>query len=192
MKRLCGVMLCLVMWSGLAFAGPFGLSMGMSLEEVEEACGGRRPRRIGDDRYMIEPAKRHSMLKRYAVWIDDEHGLYYIRAASHDIATSGYGTKIQSAFSSLESSLAKSYGKPTDRIDEIDPSSIWKDERYWMMALSAGARRLASVWQNGDLPDGLVGVALWAHAEDGSKGYILLEYAFENAALVKSAEDDVL
>ena len=38
MKRLFGTLVCLVMWN-VCFAGPFGLSMGMTLEEVTEACG---------------------------------------------------------------------------------------------------------------------------------------------------------
>lgn len=190
MKKLFGTLVCLVMWS-VCFAGPFGLSMGMTLEEVTEACGGKRPQLVDDDFYLIEPKKRHSMLETYGVYIDEEHGLYYIRAISRDISTSGYGTEIQSAFSSLESSLSKSYGKPTGRIDEVDPASFWDDEQYWMMALSQGARTLAAGWED-NLPDALSGVALGAQAEYTWKGYIVLEYKFENHELVESAEDEVL
>ena len=75
MKRLFGTLVCLVMWN-VCFAGPFGLSMGMTLEEVTEACGGREPVRLeNDDRYLIVPEKRHSMFEHYAVRIDDAQGL---------------------------------------------------------------------------------------------------------------------
>lgn len=190
MKRLFGTLVCLVRWN-VCFAGPFGLSMGMTLEEVTEACGGKRPQLIDDDVYLIEPQKRHSMLETYGVYINEEHGLYCIRAFTHDISTSGYGTEIQSAFSALESSLSKSYRKPTKRIDEVAPDSYWTDEKYWMRALSQGARTLAAGWE-GNLPDNLSGVYLGAQAEYDSEGFIVLHYEFENHELVESAEDEVL
>ncbi len=190
MKKLFGTLVCLVMWS-VCFAGPFGLSIGMTLEEVTEACGGKSPRLIDDGQYLIEPEKRHSMFEHYVVWIDDAQGLHCIRAWTRDISTSGYGTEIQSAFSTLETSLSKSYEKPTKRIDEVDPASYWIDEKYWMRALSQGARTLAAGWED-NLSDGLSGVYLWVHAESESKGVIILEYNFENHELVESAEDEVL
>lgn len=191
MKRLFGTLVCLVMWN-VCFAGPFGLSIGMTLEEVTEACGGREPVRLeNDDRYLIEPEKRHSMFEHYAARIDDAQGLYYIWAISRDIFTSGYGAEIRSAFSALESSLSKSYGKPTKRIDEVAPDSYWTDEKYWMRALSQGARTLAAGWED-NLPNGLSGVYLGAQAEYDSEGFIVLYYEFENHELVESAEDEVL
>lgn len=77
---------------GTLYAGPFGLSNGMSLEEVTEACDGQMPRRVeNDDRYLIMPSKSHSTFKTYLAWISDDFGLYYIRAISDDISTNKCG-----------------------------------------------------------------------------------------------------
>lgn len=55
------------------FAGPFGLSMGMNISQITEACGGNRPERIeNDDRYFILPEKKHSTFVKYIAWIDNE------------------------------------------------------------------------------------------------------------------------
>lgn len=73
MKKGIVVLVALFTFFSSLYAGPFGLSKGMSFEEVTEACNGKRPQRIeNDDRYLIEPAKSHSTFKTYLAWISDE------------------------------------------------------------------------------------------------------------------------
>lgn len=48
-------------------AGPFGLEMGMSLQQVKNACGGTEARLIDDDRYYVEPLQKHSAFEGYII-----------------------------------------------------------------------------------------------------------------------------
>ena len=41
----------------VGFAGPFGLEMGMTLEEIKEKCGWSNVVHISDDMYDIKPPK---------------------------------------------------------------------------------------------------------------------------------------
>ena len=118
MKRK--ILFVLILLCGIfVYAGPFGLSMGMTYDEVQEACGGRAPQRIeNDDRYYIVPEKSHSMFKIYIAWISDEYGLYYIRAVSDEIYTNQYGEEIKNDFYSFKNRIENIYGKP-EIIDKI-------------------------------------------------------------------------
>lgn len=61
-----------------AFAGPFGLSMGMSLEEIVAECTDE-PKYIADDRYLIQPTKSHPLFENYIAWVSETNGLYYYK-----------------------------------------------------------------------------------------------------------------
>jgi len=88
MKKISLALAISFLFCAVIFSAPFGLSMEMTLKEVEDACDGERPERLSDDdRYFIKPAKSHSRFKTYIAWIDDEYGLYSIRGISDDIAT---------------------------------------------------------------------------------------------------------
>ena len=52
MKKFC-ILFILFFIPVTIFAGPFGLKMGMSLEELTEACT-EEPEYIADDRYYIQ------------------------------------------------------------------------------------------------------------------------------------------
>ena len=81
MKKIAVLILGLLLFSSFLYAGPFGLSNGMTLEEVTEACNGEIPKRIAqDDRYFIVPSKSHSTFTTYIAWISEDYGLYHIRA----------------------------------------------------------------------------------------------------------------
>ena len=88
---ICGL-LSVFFLSGLC-AGPFGLSMGMNLDEIRDACGGVRPQKAAevsgldfdDDEYVVYPEKTHSAFERYFVRVDEEAGLYEIGAESSAI-----------------------------------------------------------------------------------------------------------
>ena len=67
MKKLISIFTLLFVYSLSVFAGPFGLDMGMTLEDVTKACGGNEPEYISDDRYYIQPIKSHPLFEGYVV-----------------------------------------------------------------------------------------------------------------------------
>ncbi len=199
MKKLVLLAVIILVVTNSAFAGPFGLEMGMSFDDITKACGGIRPERLeNDDRYLVSPTKSHPDFEHYLVWVDDAKGLYRIRAISKEINTSKYGTELKSFFHEMNERLSKTYGKP-QIYDEVKKGAldIYKKDEWWMMALSDGSRILESVWERGSgtvkMSKDLDYVDLYADTTKYSfdKGYLGLEYGFINREEIKKSQDDV-
>lgn len=197
MKKRLFVIFALCTMLNALYAGPFGLSKGMTFEEVTEACNGKRPIRLeNDDRYLIEPAKTHSTFKTYCAWISEDYGLYYIRAVSDEIMTNDYGTELKKAFYSFEPRIEKIYGTGHVFDDITDKDSVWTDDKYWFKSLSQGARELYAEWspKKGEkvLKDDLSYIRLWVTESGYKSGILLLDYEFINHEQAEEKEDDVL
>lgn len=181
------------------FAGPFGLSMGMNISQITEACGGNRPERIeNDDRYFILPEKKHSTFVKYIAWIDNEHGLYRIRGISDTVSTDKYGREIQNMFYNFKERVETIYGTPelTDKL--LDKSSLYMGDDEWSYALREGARELSAVWSTKitgkKLKDDISYVDLFVtpYVKIGYTFILIIDYEFENTTKVEENEDSVL
>lgn len=176
-------------------SGTFGFDIGMTYEEVKEACGGSEPEHIADNRYIVKPKKAHPLFEKYVVWISDSVGLYYIKGISRDISTTSYGTELKNKFTDLIVSLEKKYGKFIIT-DTIKPDYYLKDNQYWMSALRDGARTYKADWNatkdNYKDYNGIMSISVGAQAEYSTSGYIWIEYAFLNAPEAYQEKDDVL
>lgn len=197
MKKIAVLILGLLFFSSFLYAGPFGLSNGMTLEEVTEACNGEIPKRIAqDDRYFIIPSKSHSTFTTYIAWISEDYGLYHIRAISDKIHTNNYGKELQNAFYSFEPRIENTYGKGSIFDGITDSNTIWDQDKYWFKALSDGARDLYAEWypKQGQkvIKDDLTYIRLWVSNADYDNGILLLDYEFVNHKQVEAQEDDVL
>ena len=179
-----------------AFAGPFGLRMGMSLDEITDVCNGVEPVFIEKDFYSFTPVKTHPLFKYYYIHVDPAEGLYCIRVLTDDIKPNEYGTELKDSFAEIKNRIEKVYGKPRI-VDEIDPNSYYKDDNEWFRALAQGARRYFAVWETSNknkLKDDLelVGIMAKTYGPDYSPvGYIALEYYFLNTESVEDSQDDV-
>ena len=175
-------------------AAPFGLKMGMTLNEIAEVCDGIEPQHIENDCYYISPTKKHPLFKHYVAFVSEKKGLYCLRAVSDDIKTNDYGTEIKNAFSEIKERISKTYGK-SRFIDEIASDSIWKDDKYWLSALSDGARTYAAIWKSNSttqLKDDLEEVSIYASAQRFPQiGWVILEYDFLNKKSVEDEQDNV-
>ena len=193
MKKLF-LLLILLSAPILLFSAPFGLSMGMTLDDLTEACDGAEPKHMGDDCYYVFPVKKHPLFKRYVAFVDSDKGLYLIRAVSDDISTNRYGTEIQNAFSEIKERVSKTYGRPRI-IDEIESDSLYTDDRDWVRSLEDGSRMYAAIWESSaknELKDDLTEVSIYASAKNYPQtGWIILEYKFNNMQAVQDAQDDV-
>ncbi len=193
MKKLF-LLLILLAIPVLLFSAPFGFSMGMTLDDLTQACDGVEPEHMEDDCYYVFPVKKHPLFKHYVAFIDDDKGLYCIKAVSDEISANDYGTEIQNAFSEIKERISKTYGRPR-MIDEIAEDSLWKDDKYWVYSLAAGARTYAAFWKSSaknELKDDLTAVSIYVSAEKYPQtGWIILEYDFNNMQSVQDAQDDV-
>lgn len=196
MKKIIFPILMLTFIASTTFAGPFGLSKGMSVEEISKLSEkGYEPTSItNDDRYVFIPKKKHELFKVYIAFIDKEKGLYGIRAVTDDIKTTSYGTELKIVFSDIVERLSKIYGLP-EIADEINSDSLYKEDSDWMYSLENGARKLIAAWlkedTNTNLPEEIESIAIYAIAKFGVGG-IVIEYEFSNSAEVQEKQDDVL
>ncbi len=196
MKKIIFPILMFTFIVSTAFAGPFGLSKGMSVGEISKLSekGYEPASPDNNDRYLFVPKKKHELFKIYIAFIDEEKGLYAIKAVSDEIKTNDYGTELKNVFSDMTDRLSKIYGTPKI-IDELSSDYSFKDDRYWMFSLQQGARTLAAAWIKGEkgtnLPEELDNVAITVKA-DHRDGYLIIEYYFSNSAEVQEKQDDVL
>ena len=180
--------------STFIYAAPFGLKMGMTIEEIAEQCE-EDPSFVKDDIYLIKPIKKHPLFSYYAVYVSEKTGLYQIRVISDSVTCNNYGTEIQNSFNSIKDRIAKTYGKPRI-INKVDPTSIWKDDKYWFQALKDGARQLSAIWgEKTELADNLISVALDCVADNDIYHYedahLVLYYYFTNSTSVEDEQDSV-
>ena len=189
MKKLfLALFLCII--STFVYAAPFGLKMGMTIEEIAEQCE-NEPTHIKDDIYLVQPIKSHPVFSHYAVYVNEKTGLYQIRAISDSITTNKYGTELQNTFNNVKDRIAKTYGKPKI-IDTLDSESIFKGNEYWFYTLKEGSRQLSAIWgEKSKLADNLVTVALDCAAESYDKGQLILYYYFNNTNSVEDEQDEV-
>ena len=201
MKKLISIFTLLFICTLCIFAGPFGLDMGMTLDEVAQACGGIEPEYISDDRYYIQPVKSHPLFEGYVVWVGETEGLYYIKGISHEILTNDYGTEVKQEFAKLVSPLERKYGN-FEIIDEIVSDDVLpyklKQDR-WMLTIAEGSRICEAHWvtdeDNFEKFNGLMTISVGVKTEATyitSKAYIWIEYGFANAVDGFDNLDDVL
>lgn len=176
------------------FAGPFGIEMGMTLEETQIATSGKI-KYDKEDRYTIIPPKPHKSFETYLVRISAQYGVYLIKAIGADISTSRYGEAVVTEFSKIEESLKRAYGN-FSKLDFLKSGSYWDEPEDFMMGLLRKERVLTSYWEasyDSNLPDNISDIILVAHALSADKGYINLEYYsnnYDKAISEKEGEED--
>lgn len=196
MKKKLLITILISILSISIFASPFELAMGMTLQEITEACNGNEPHKVEEEVYLIQPAKAHPLFDYYAVYVNEKVGLYQIRALSSPINSNKYGEEIQNAFLELKDRISKTYGKP-EIIDTVDKniSSTYKKNDYWFYALREGSRKLYALWgKNKTLDDNIDTIVLDCSVTNGfyeGEGQLILYYYFKNYSSVEDEQDSV-
>jgi hypothetical protein len=174
--------------------GPFGLRMGMTLEDI-----GEESEVLGQGVYKFKTlAKGHPAFKSYIVTVTPRFGLSWIKGMGNNIQTNGFGHQLISEFNSMEMRLTAVYGIGK-RSDYLLDGSTWDEAQYWMSAVKYKERTLMTIWseENGlSLGNDLTMIGLLAYAIDSETGFLTLEYYFRNndaaEAEIAEAEDEVL
>ena len=189
MKKIISAILILTFTFSVAFAGPFGLSKGMSVAAISKLCKkGFGPERISDDdKYFFIPQKQHDLFKAYIAYVDEKKGLYRINAISDGIESSVYGLELKIAFNVLVHLLSKTYGTPK-KTDKIKENYKFKEGKYWFRSLKDGARELSATWRRGakgtTLPQELDKISVYLSA-NFLYGLINIDYHFSNSAEIE-------
>ena len=167
-------------------AGPFGLEMGMTLEQlkkqftVEEMSPG-----VYKTSSVPNP---HPDLVFYRLAITPEHGLCKIMTGTGAVTTSAYGSELRGRYNSFKSALTAKYGEGAE-LDFLRSGSIWQEPRYWMMGLLKKERKLITFWAEKNKPtiDNLKSVMVEANAVNVETGFVTVGYEFENAGACLAA-----
>ncbi len=164
-------------WVAHQYSGPFGLEMGMKINEIDKNAN-----KIAEGRYKVSVTKPHTAFDLYVVFVSPTKGLYMIRAIKKNIPTNVFGNSLKSKYNSIEEKLNNAYGK-SKRYDFIQSGSLWSENQYWMMGLLKGDRSLATVWSEktvSKFSNNITGVLLKAKALNQNTGALILEYEFSN------------
>jgi len=189
MKKITVVFLMIVFSFSVAFAGPFGLSKGMSVEQISKLSEkGFEPERVSDDdRYFFIPKNKIDLFKAYVAYVDEKKGLYRINAISEGINTSAYGIELINLFNLMVKSLSKTYGTP-EITDTVKEDYEFKEGRYWFRSLQDEARELSATWKRGEkgttLPKELDSISMYVSA-NFLYGLINIDYYFSNSAEIQ-------
>lgn len=158
--------------------GPFGLAMGMKVENF-----GDQIEKVKEGLYKTtNPPIKHPSFEFYALKISKEQGLCWVKGIGKDIPTSSNGSDVRVEFNEMEKKLDQKYGKG-ERTDFLTSGSLWNESRDWMMGLLKKDRYLMKGWSKksgAKLPESINEVALMANASNSETGYLSVEYVFEN------------
>jgi len=162
-------------------AGPFGLDMGMTLQQVKKVSS-IKPSKGSFIYYSAKLPKNHISFEKYVLYITPKNGLCKISAIGKDVTTSVYGNQLISEYEQIEKTLTSKYGKSDHKFDYLNNGSIWNNDNEWTMALKLKERMLQTPWAgiSTSLPDSLKSVVLEAFASDANTGYFTVDYEFEN------------
>ncbi len=164
-----------------AWAGPFGLEAGQSLDSL------RAQLRPTADPLVYElpaPPLTHPKFTRHTLGFAPASGLATITAASAPIACDGAGTEVKALYTFVEDQLREKYGAPTRTLDELASGSVWRQPTEWMVALAREERYLLLSWsaaKEAQLPPRLASIELTVQALNPTTALVKLTYRFDNA-----------
>mgnify|MGYP007130620638 CR=1 FL=1 len=194
MKRLFLAVLFII-GATFTYAAPFGLKMGMTIDEIADACNGIAPKYYERDIYFITPSKKHPLFETYGTFIDAKYGLYKIRCVSAEITTGDDGAELKRYFENALKTISKQYGTP-DIIERPNSDAIDND---WFQKLRNGKISYKALWTNSEKIKNLNldKIELKIISDDrnysliNNIGAIVLNYDFQNATSAEDEQDSV-
>ena len=147
---------------------PFGLRMGMNLNEVSDVCHNIIHFTVGEGPYLyyLTPKNNSSLFKDYYVRIHPDMGLYFISAAGSVIYSDSIGTEINSAFSEFVLNISAIYGH-YEIISYVDSRNNVSRNIYY------------AIWdreRGSNIPDDMSKIKVEINSYTSRMGVITIEY----------------
>lgn len=178
MRRLMAIGVCMIMYLALLHAGPFGMEMGESLEQLEKKGLHLTPLDDSPGFFFAIPSQPFPEFDTIVIGLDPEEGLYWIKAFSKSIADSGDGIQTKKKFGEFQQSLSLAYGAGTFTDYPIE-GTMWDKPENWMFSIALHERYYLVLWestQGKPLRNNLGSLALIAQGSLDNTGYLVLEY----------------
>ena len=158
MKKLVLLVVSFLM-ANILFADPFGLKMGMTLDEIKAKCGGKEAEyECNGFVYKIEPIKKDGTFIKYSAFVNENLGLFGVSVATELVSTE----RCEKVLNNVLSALKDYYGEPSEskklscewlvsecetlkkeKLSEISVVVQYGDHGYGMLALGY-------IFENGD------------------------------------------
>ncbi|HKM07178.1 MAG TPA: hypothetical protein VJ869_09320 [Sphaerochaeta sp.] len=177
--------------SGL-FAGPFGIEMGWTVEDLKNngITFTTRKKTQNITTYDVFPKTTHPSFESYSVAIDDVKGVYKINIFGNDIETSIYGIALKEEYEKIKNQISITYGTPKS-YDYLRSGSIWDEPNEWMKSLEKEERVLHSFWY--PVPkETIESIFLEAIALGSDSGYLFLSYQSNDIDEILARRDSAL
>ena len=123
MKKLVLLVVSFLM-ANILFADPFGLEMGMTLEEIKKKCGSSNVECIDGDGYKIKPPKPSFYFDHlYGAFVDDTFGLYALSGVTKPTSYS----YCLALLNTIAERIEAHYGKAQEerKLKDITPTPIF-------------------------------------------------------------------
>lgn len=161
--------------------GPFGVAQGARLTDFKDPT----PIEGAPGYYKIPQVPQpYPGMEMYSIQATNEHGVCMVKALGANMSSDSFGSNLKSAADKLHDDVEERYGK-SKKLDFLMPGSIWSDPQDWMMSLFKGERHYAYLWEKPANADEKIwrhvkAVMVQAAAIDNQKGYVAIEYDFDN------------
>lgn len=171
-----------LVFSMAAWAGPFGLEMGMNKAQVENVVGklfqpDGMPSSLNST-FISESFPGHPDFKVYVFVIDPELGLAKIFLRSDEIKSDDYGTQIKRSFNIVSDQLKSKYGKDLFREFNHNNNRLFTRPDQWSMTLYLKDRVLLNAWK--PKTDNIDLLVLEAESNRPGSARLNLSYEFSN------------
>jgi hypothetical protein len=190
--------------------GPFGLKMGMTLEEVTEALKEQAPKGLEKDStfehgYRCKPKYLPFDMEIMRVRIHPKHGLFFLAVGTDILEIYGTGDPLTKISAKISDTLFKKYGQPSIAVDALKPGTKWNKPTDWTMSVLTGDRILAMKWfaplpkeERGALTvfsealvkDNILLVAVETMVFNDHQGGAMVIYHFDNEKIILKEEEE--
>ena len=166
------------------YDGPFGLAMGISINELSGTIASAKALETNPNIYTITPPKPAPGFDRYYVVATKEDGLCKINAISEVNVVNDTGDQLKSRVNEIAEMVELKYGKSHKKYDFARQDVYRRNPQFFMMALKEDAVTYGFDWvtqaNKATLPNDLEEINVFANASEMSKGWVSLEYVFNN------------
>jgi hypothetical protein len=189
MKRIswASAITLLTLTSASSFAdGPFGVNMGTPVENYK-AC---QPKDTAGYYRCSTLPRTHEDIEYYIIESWPATGVCFVKGMGNTISIDVYGTTLRAKVDEIAAQMSETYGR-ADKNDFLGVGSIWKDPRDWSMAILKNERYYSYNWSNktgASLKDGIAKIYVGARGLTTDKGYVVVEFYFQNEPNCNNAE----
>lgn len=165
----------LIFFSSNSVAGAFGLEMGKKFEDYPSV----NFKKLEGTSYQVTNIPiPNRLMEMYVVAYTENTGICFIKGVSKDIATSSYGTELNTQYNSISDALNKKYlGSYTrEKTNYLQSGSLWNEPRDYMMSLITKERYIFTSWEAKSYSSDVAQIFLAQSALSQDEGYIMLEY----------------